>query len=295
MKILVTGVTGFTGQRVAPLLSGKGVVRCFVRPGSEVKPLTELGYEVAYGELGDPDTLSSAMRGRELLINIASLGFGHAAKIVAAAEAAGISRAVFISTTALFTTMDVGSKQVRQEAEDCIRASKLEWTILRPTMIYGAPDDRNMIRLIRFMDRSSLIPIFGSGSYLQRPIHVEDMARCIVAAAFNEKTFKGEFNVSGKYSHTYNEIVDLTAKALGKRIMKIHIPYRLSLYGAGIYGRFSAAPRLTVEQIMRLNEHKDFGHQAAKDAFGFDPISFEEGIRAEVKLFSQAGSQGYGR
>jgi len=287
MKILVTGATGFTGQRVLPLLMGKGEICCLLRPNSDVRKIEEFGYEIAFGDLSDLDSLTKAMFGYDALINIASIGFGYAPGIVKTAEKAGIKRAIFISTTALFTQLDVTSKSVRQQAEDCIKASKLEWTILRPTMIYGSPGDRNMIRLIGYIDRFPVIPIFGKGNYLQQPVYINDVAKSIVDVFFNDKTIQNVFNISGKFPHTYNEIIDFTARALRKKIIKIHLPFKLSLYAMWLYGKMSSKPLITCEQIMRLNEHKNFDYSYAKEVFGYNPSSFEEGISKEVTLYRQ--------
>lgn len=285
MKILVTGGTGFTGRRVLSLLAGRGRIRCLVRSGSIITSIEALKHEIVYGDLSDPESLAKAMIGCEALINIASMGFGHIPGIVRCAESAGIRRAIFISTTSIFTHLNSNSKSIRQEAEDCVMSSSLEWTILRPTMIYGTPEDRNMIRLIRFIDHSPFIPVFGSGNFLQQPVYVEDVAKSIIAVLFKEGITKKEFNISGKFPHTYNEIIDITANALGKKITKIHILYKFSLYLALLYEKFSTKPFLKREQIMRLNENKDFDHTAARTAFGFDPISFEDGIMKEVALY----------
>ena len=73
--------------------------------------------------------------------------------------------------------MNAKSKKVRLAAENTIETSGLKYTILRPTMIYGSPRDRNMWRLIRFMRYSPIVPIFGDGNYLQQPIFVGDVAQ----------------------------------------------------------------------------------------------------------------------
>jgi len=285
MKILVTGATGFTGKRVLPLLKGKGHVRCFVRKGSDSGGIKDLGDETVYGDLGDPNSLRKAMDGRDTLINIVSLGFGHAPGIIRTAEEAGIKRAVFISTTSLFTRLNAGAKNIRQKAEDHIRSSSLDWTILRPTMIYGAPDDRNMIRLIRVIDKWPCIPVFGSGEYLQQPVYVDDVAEAIITVLDNKNTVHREFNISGKDAYTYNEIIDLTSTAIGKNIIKIRIPYKISVGLAKIYEKITKNTIITSEQIMRLNENKDFEHSLAREVFGFSPISFQEGIAKEVELY----------
>lgn len=285
MKILITGATGFTGRRILPLLAGKGNIKCYVRPTSDIENIEKYGYEIVLGDLNDLDSLKKAMTGCEALINVASIGFGHARGIVKTAEEAGIKRAIFISTTALFTHLSNNSKLIRLGAEKCIKASRLNWTILRPTMIYGAPDDRNMIRLLKFIDRSPVIPIFGHGNYLQQPVYVGDIAKAVVAALFNEGAIRREFNVSGKYPNTYNEIIDLTAKALGRKIMKIHVPLKPSIYIFKLYEKLYAKPVLRTEQIMRLNEDKSFDYSEARSVFEYNPLPFEKGIAREIELY----------
>ena len=78
--------------------------------------------------------------------------------IIAAAEQAGIGRAVFVSTTAVTTALPSPSKQIRLAAERQIRYSRLQWTIIRPTMIYGAAGDRNLSRLLRLLSRTRALP-----------------------------------------------------------------------------------------------------------------------------------------
>lgn len=289
MKILVTGGTGFTGRRVLSLLAGRGQVRCLVRSGSIITNI-ETKHEVAYGDLSDPETLTKAMNGCEALINIASMGFGHIPGIVSCAENAGIKRAIFISTTAIFTHLNTNSKSLRQEAEDCVMRSSLEWTILRPTMIYGTPEDRNMIRLLSFIRRWRVMPIPGSGQRAQQPVHVDDVAKAIVDAFFSEQTIHKSYNISGKQPLDFNQIVDLAAKALGIKVYKVHVPFSLIRICFKIYELFVSNPRLKEEQILRLNEDKEFDHTAARKIFGFNPISFEEGIAKEVALYRQEGS-----
>ena len=118
MKIFVTGATGFTGSRVIPLLLKNGFeVRCLYRASSDRSPLAGLDIDWALGDVSDPQSLTSAMDGMDALVNIASLGFGHADSIIRAAKDAGIKRAIFISTTAIFTQLNAPSKKIRVAAE----------------------------------------------------------------------------------------------------------------------------------------------------------------------------------
>jgi nucleoside-diphosphate-sugar epimerase len=158
--ILLTGATGFLGGFVLKELVEKGYeVTCLVRKTSNIDMMKKLNINYVYGELDDYKSICEALKGKEALINIASLGFGHAPNIVNACEEMNVKRAIFISTTGIFTKLNPDSKAIRLEAERLIKESSLDFTIIRPTMIYGTPKDRNMWRLVRYLRRLSIIPV----------------------------------------------------------------------------------------------------------------------------------------
>ena len=283
MKVLVTGGTGFTGSRLIPLLLKNGIqVRALVRPTSNRSPLSVLTVEWVTGDLADAESFTAALRGVDALVNIASLGFGHAESIVRAAKEAGVKRGLFISTTAIFTQLNAGSKSIRLAAEEAIQASGLEYTILRPTMIYGSPRDRNMWRLIRLLKIIPIIPIFGDGESLQQPIFVDDVAQAVLLALQNDATIHKSYNIAGKDPLTYNQVIDMVASALGKRVWKLHLPYMPIVRALQFTERMRLRLPIKAEQVLRLNEDKSFSYEDAKRDFGFTSRSFEEGIRAEV-------------
>jgi nucleoside-diphosphate-sugar epimerase len=284
MKVFVTGGTGFTGSHVLPLLLKNGYeVRCLHRPGSDRSgPLrAQPTIEWTLGDISDPQTLSASLQGTDALVNIASLGFGHADSIVRAAQDAGIQRAIFVSTTAIFTKLNAKSKEVRLAAEAAIETSGLKYTILRPTMIYGSPRDRNMWRLIRFMRYSPMIPVFGDGNYLQQPIYVGDVAQAIVNCLCNEQTIGKCYNIAGKAPLTYNQVIDTIAGQMNKGVWKVHIPSTPIVSLLKLLERLRIPFPIKAEQVLRLNENKNFNYGEGERDFGFSPLSFEEGISVE--------------
>lgn len=285
MKIFVTGATGFTGSRVVPLLFKNGCeVRCLYRASSHRSSMEGLNVEWVLGDVSDTESLASAMQGVDALVNIASLGFGHADSIIRAAKDAGIQRAVFISTTAIFTQLNASSRKVRVAAELAIETSGLKYTILRPTMIYGSPRDRNMWRLIRFMRLSPIVPIFGDGKYLQQPIYVDDVAAAVLGCLKADITIGRSYNIAGKHPLTYNEVIDTLAKAMNKRVWKLHIPSKPVVSLLGLFERMKIPFPIKAEQVLRLNENKDFSYAEAERDFGFSPLSFEDGIGLELTI-----------
>lgn len=283
--VLVTGATGFTGGFVCQQLLERGIpFDCLVRPSSQTEKLKNLNLKVVEGDLDDLESLRRIFPSYKALINVASIGFGAAPNIVTACQASGIKRAIFVSTTALFTKINAKSKAVRQAAEEMIRTSELDYTILRPTMIYGTPGDRNMIRLLRLIQRSPIIPVPGSGTSLQQPVHVEDVAWAICAALDNPKTYRREYNISGGQVLSYNEVVQIASQALDKKPILWHIPVNQFIGLIQLGKSLGLKMPVSSEQILRLNEDKVFDHKAAKADFNYSPRSFAQGITQEVAL-----------
>jgi nucleoside-diphosphate-sugar epimerase len=151
-------------------------------------------------------------------------------------------------------------------------------------MIYGGPRDRNMWRLIKFMRYSPIFPIFGDGKYLQQPIYVDDVAAAVLGCLKSDVTIGKSYNIAGKHPLTYNEVIDTITKAMNKRVWKIHVPSKpvVSLLGLFERLRLRIPFPIKAEQVLRLNENKNFSYAEAQRDFGFSPLAFEEGIRLEL-------------
>lgn len=284
MKVLVTGATGFTGSYVVPKLLLQGnEVRCLVRATSDQRWLPAKDVEVVYGDMTDPASLERALRDAEALINVASLGFGHARNIVSAAEISGVRRAVFVGTTAVYTTVNAGSRSVRLEAENEIQRSNLPYVLLRPTMIYGSSRDRNMCRLIRYLKRWPFIPVFGDGQAKQQPVFVDDVATAIVESLGSERAVGRSYNLAGAEPLTYNLVIDTVCELTGRRVRKIHLPAGPLAQGLSALERFSTKLPVRAEQVLRLNEDKVFDFTEAARDLNYSPRSFAEGIRLELQ------------
>lgn len=283
--LLVTGATGFLGEHVVERLLASGETPiCLVRPTSQAEKLEAQGLPLRYGDLNDLPSLVKAFAGVDCLVNIASLGFGHAPNILQACHVAGVKRAVFVSTTAIFTAIPAATKSIRVAAERHIQESSLTWTIIRPTMIYGTGRDRNMARLVRYLARYPFIPVLGSGAHLQQPVHVQDVAEAVVSAIGSPRAHYQAYNISGAAPLTYDEVIRSAARAIGARPLIVHIPLPPAVAALQLYERFARRPKLKAEQALRLNEDKAFSHEDATRDLGYNPRRFEEGIAEEVEL-----------
>lgn len=284
MKILVTGATGFTGSHVVPkLLQEEWDVSCFVRETSDTSCLPVDRIELRFGDLENKASIISAMAGVDTLVNITSLGFGHAADIIHAAEKTNIKRAIFFSTTSVFTTLNPEKKAIRVKAERLIQESRIPSTIIRPTMIYGGARDRNISRFIKFINSSPIFPVFGTGEYKLQPVYVGDLAEAVVNVLLSDNTIGKTYNLSGGSELTLNDFVLLISESLGKRTRLIHLPPKPFVMFLSFLERASIKFPIKSEQILRFNEDKIFSHQDAIDDFNYSPMLFSEGLSIELK------------
>ena len=284
MKLIVTGATGFTGNHVVSRLSGEDVtLRCIARASSDRVALERYPIEWVIGDLNDPAALMQAFAGEDCLLHVASLGFDYVPGIVKAAEDAGIKRAIFVSSTAIFTSIEAPSRTLRARSEAFVTASHLNYTIIRPTMIYGTLRDRNMSKLIRYLHRLPVLPIFGSGRFLQQPVHVEDVADAIVTAALTPKLRLKAYNIAGYAPITYLDVIDTIAGYLKKAVFKFCLPIRPAIAILKPLEKRGIHLPIKSEQLLRLNENKNFNYSDATCDFAFSPRSFEDGIRTEIQ------------
>ena len=288
MRLLVTGGSDFLGGYVLDEAARRGhEAVALARSEAAATAAARRGGQPLIGDFDDPARLPEAFSSVrcEALVNLASLGFGHAPAIVTATQAASIDRAIFVSTTAVMTTLSARSKQVRLAAEQEIRESGLQWTILRPTMIYGAPGDRNLSRLLTLLPRVPLFPVPGGGRHLQQPVHVADVADAVLNAVERAAGAGHCYDVAGPEPGSFAELLRVCARAVGSRARFVPVPPSAA---ARCYEVLSARPRIRAKQVQRLAEDKAFAIDDAVRDLGYAPRSFADGILAEVRALGLA-------
>ncbi|MGH3186223.1 MAG: SDR family oxidoreductase [Streptosporangiaceae bacterium] len=291
MRLLVVGGSGFLGGYVLGEAARRGH-ECLALARSPKAARTVEGYgaQSIAGDLDDTRHLDDAFVAArcDALVCLASLGRGHGPGIVAAAEEAGIQRAVFVSTTAVMTTLHPPTKKVRLAAEQQIRACPLDWTILRPTMIYGAPGDRNLSRLLTLLSRAAILPVPGTGSCLHQPVHVADAAAAVLAALEVPAAIGSLYNLAGPEPLPFTELLHACARAVGSRTRLVPVPLAPLLMLARGYELVNRHPRIRTEQLRRLGENKAFAIDHAIRDLGYAPRPFAGGIADEARLLGLA-------
>ena len=290
MRLLVTGGSGFLGGYVLREAARRGhETVALARSAAAARAVADRGAQPVTGDLDAADNLAEIFAAARCaaLVNLASLGFGHGPAIVAATQQAGIRRAIFVSSTAVTTALAAPAKRIRLAAEHRIGESGLDWTILRPTMIYGAQGDRNLSRLLALLSRARMLPVPG-GRHLQQPVHVADVAGAVLAAAERAGAAGSCYDVAGPEPLTFAELLRISARAVASRTRFIPVPVMPLVAAARGYERLSRRPKIRAEQLLRLAEDKAFAIRDAERDLDYAPRPFAAGIRAEAEAMGLA-------
>ena len=288
MRILLTGSTGLLGGALLRLLLARGhETRCLVRADSpNISRLDGERVEILHGDAAREEDLYRALSDADALLHVA--GIEYAPPVVRAAGRAGVERVLIVGSTSAHSTYAFRSNP-RLAMEEIVRGSGLAWTILRPSMIYGSERDRNVHRLLRFLDRSPVFPVFGPGTNLWQPVYYEDCARGVFEALERPASVRRSYDLPGANPLAYLDLVKTAAAALGRcpRIIRLPIePVRRALAAA----EWLRLP-LPVDsgQVMRLREDKTYPYERARAYLDYTPRPFREGVALEVARLRRLG------
>lgn len=290
--IAVTGPLGFVASRLLPHLERAGTrVFAVVRPGRDASAITSRwpGLELRHGDLADPGTLADTFTGAASVIHLAGLALVPG--LLPALVRAGVRGGVFVGSAGVHTRLVSSGAEAKRAGERALADSPLAYTILRPSMIYGTPRDRNMVRLLRWIERWGVVPAPLGGVTPQQPVHVDDLVQAILAALERPEAARRAYDVGGPEPVTLRDVVHHCARALGRPVRILPLPLAPAHAAAVAARRLRLPFPVSPEQVLRLTESKAVDIAPARRDLGFDPRPFPVGIEAEVAMLrgSDAG------
>jgi len=288
MRILLTGATGLLGGALLGLLLAEGhETRCLVRQQSpNASRLGGERVEILRGDVSSEEDLYRALGDTDALLHVA--GIEYSPPVLRAAGRAGVERILVVGSTSAHSVYAFRAGP-KLQMEGLVRESGLAWTIVRPSMIYGSERDKNVHRLLRFLDRWPVFPIFGPGTNLWQPVYYEDCARGVLEALKRPHCVHRSYDLPGAEPLAYLDLVKTAAAALGRepRIVTLPIePVRRALVAAE---RLSLPLPIDSGQVMRLREDKAYPYEDARRDLGYAPRPFSEGVALEVARLRRLG------
>lgn len=299
--VALTGATGFVGNATLEAALAKGLnVRALTRRVCSDRPRVQW----VRGTLEDRKSLNELVEGADAVIHIAGLtstrntarfegaNVTGTSNMIAAAKAAGTPRFVFVSSLSAREPglSEYGASKARAEA--LVRDTGLDWTIVRPPAVYG-PGDKDMFELFRAA-KFGFVPVPPEGS--TSIIHVEDLARLLVALAPVDPVSKGQTYEpwdDNAFGYEHKELARMIGEAMGNdNVTAAALPSKVMRLGAQIDGLLRGNKAKLTEDRVSYMLHPDWVCDMRKAP----PISIwqatwggEDGLKMTADWYKQQG------
>jgi NADH dehydrogenase len=263
--ILVSGGTGFLGSAIAEELIQRGETAAVLgRDASKTRRRFGGQVEAREADVRNPAGLAEAMAGADVVINAVQfpnspiesrrkgwtferVDYQGTMNQVDAAKVAGVRRFVYLSGAGAAPDAAKHWFRYKWQAEQYIKGSGLEWTIIRPTWVFG-PGDHSLNKLIGFGRFLPFIPNFGSGQQAMQPIFVDDIARIVADAALKPEAANELFEAGGPQVMTMDDVLKTALEVQGKKRPLLHQPVAMGKLIGTVAG-FLPSPPLTADAV----------------------------------------------
>lgn len=253
--LLLTGATGTVGRPLlARLVAARQPVRCLVRDPGRLGGLAGAGgVEIVVGDLAQAEGFAGLLRGVDTVVHLAAplrdqpagsieaLTADATARLLAAAEAAGVRRFLFFSVLGAADDSPARLLRAKAVAERAVVQSPVASTVFAPGWIYDREDP--FVVLTRRLARLPVVLVSGSGRARFQPIWAEDVADCVVAAlALGERAAGMRLELAGPEVLSYEEIVRVVAGGRSRPV--VHVPLGVVRAGLGAGERVLGGRRM---------------------------------------------------
>lgn len=299
-RILITGLTGKSGNVFLQLLGTflertpyqiRAVVRQEEQQIQIHRYLPEA--ETVVGNLRDSIFLDQISEQVDILFHIA--GIHWTLPLVQACALHGVRRMVLVHTTGIYSKYKAAGEEYRQIEDSVDQLANVQGitvTYLRPTMIYGTLNDRNMIQFIRIVDRFNPMPVVNGGTYNLQPVNYKDLGKAYMQVLEHLDTLpEKSYILSGKDVLSLKEIFELIAETLGIHRTYFSVPFPVAYLGAWSIYLLSVGRIDFREKVQRLCEDRSYSHEAASRDFGYNPMPFSQGLKEEVLAYQAQKSK----
>lgn len=288
--IAVIGATGEVGFRLIRALHSSHRVIAIVRSLEKRNFSLYPGVEVRrVDDISNVDGLAASLDGCEAIINTGYIWFAEHIHKAMLQSGASIRHIVFTGSTGIFTSLPSESAERKRVAERFIQERfHCPWTIIRPTMIYGHKDDRNISRLVRAVAQYPAMPLIGSGNSLIQPVLIHDLVKAYVMALLNSKYYNKSYNIGGSKAYSNRELIACAASSMGRQTRLIPFPAALVRSGVALLSMVGLSP-ISREQVQRFQENKNIDLTPFVTDFDYVPRDFEQGVEFLIRDMKEHG------
>jgi nucleoside-diphosphate-sugar epimerase len=290
--ILLTGASGYIGMRIGARLAAAGnELRCLVLPGDPVDPAARFRGDVVRGDVSRLDSVLPHGKGVTAIVHAAAVmppaapdvirevNVRGTANMVAFAHHWNIRRVVYLSAVSAVYAQKNAYGASKAEAEQLIRESGLDYTILRLTMVYGPAGGLHFQKLVSLLKRVPLLcPVPGPGTARLQPVFVEDVVDAVELALRLPAAQGKTYNVSGGTVLRLRDLIDRIVAVHGLRRRRLHVPLGLCRLAASALAGVLPPSFFSSDALLGLTQDAELDHSQFSEECGYAPRSLDEGF-----------------
>jgi len=248
--------------------------------------LAHLPVELRGGDIRDPAFVREALTGTAAVIHLAAIAIERGGatygsvnadatrNMLEGAREAGATRFVHMSQNGSDSGSPYAFLRSKGQAQDMVTASGLQWTVLRPSVIFG-PRDEFVNVLARLVRLSPLVyPIPDGGVARFQPIAVGDVARAAARALDEDSTIGGMYALGGPAPLSLRDLVERILVAMHARRYIVGVPARVLRPLVALAQRLLPRPPVTTELMNLLAIDNTVPDNALTTTFGITPTPF---------------------
>lgn len=286
-RICAIGGSGFIGSYIAERLTEQDcqlTIATRRRERAKASLLVLPGAQLVEADIHRPEALEQLISGHDAVINMVGILHGSAAqfdkahvqlteKVIAACRSQGVRRLIHISALGADERGPSLYQQSKGRAEARVRESGLEWTLLRPSVVFGHGDSfLNMFASL--LRKAPFLPLAGAKTRFA-PIWAGDVAHAVAACLSRRAAIGQSLDLAGPGVYTLAELVSLVGRHIGKPRPVIALPQGLAMLQAALMECLPGPALISRDNVRSLSVDNVSDQPFPAALLGFSPTALE--------------------